>query len=173
MLVDHGIHFHHLEAEHAAVIGDDLHGEMRFAVSGAAPHGGAHAGRIFRIHPIHIERDVITGGTAAGNAQGLFHDGPHAALVNIAHGVHLDARAADVFLLDQVYVAHPDHDAVVRRHLGAPAVQIGEFRRTQAHDGGQGHAVHVAAGRTLRRVDVAVRVHPDQADFLPPPAVEL
>src|ERR1700736_3245738 len=35
VLVDDGIHLHDLEAQHTPVVGDDLHGEVGFAIGGA------------------------------------------------------------------------------------------------------------------------------------------
>src|SRR5580704_4461874 len=94
VLVDHGIHFDNLEADHAAVIGDDLHGEMGFAIGRAAADRSAYAGRVLGINPIHVERNVIAGGAAPGHSQSFFHDGAHAAFVNVAHGKDSDASAA-------------------------------------------------------------------------------
>ena len=71
-----------------------------------------------------------------------------------------------VFLLDRVDVAHADQHAVLRFHLGREVENVAEFRRPQAHHRGQRHAMHVAAGRRFGRVDVGVRVDPDQADVL-------
>ena len=51
-------------------------------------------------------------------------------------------------------------------HLGLETINIGQLRRSQPHDGRQRHAVHVAAGRGLGRVDVGMGVNPDQPDLL-------
>ncbi len=63
-------------------------------------------------------------------------------------------------------VADAHQGAIFRAHFGAEAVEIGERRMEQSHDGAERHAVHVAAGRSFGRVDVAVRVDPHQADAL-------
>src|SRR5438876_9524424 len=97
VFVDDGVDLHDLEAGHAAVVGDDLHGQVGFAVGGAAAHRRAHAGSVFRVDPIHVERDVIAGGAAAGHAQRLFDDGAHAALVNVAHGQHFGSGVDNIF----------------------------------------------------------------------------
>src|SRR5579862_2224931 len=91
VFVDDGIHFDDFEAQHAAVIGNDFHGEVRFAVSSAAADRSAHAGRILRIDPVHVERNVVPGGAAPSQSQRLFHDGAHAALVDVAHREDADA----------------------------------------------------------------------------------
>src|SRR5437016_5204850 len=44
VLVDHRVDFDDFEAEHAAVVGEDLHRQVSFAISCAAAHRGA-AGR--------------------------------------------------------------------------------------------------------------------------------
>src|SRR6478752_249984 len=108
MLVDDGIHFDNFEAQHAAVVGNDLHRKVSFAVGSAPAHGSADCMRVFGIDPVHVERDVVAGSTAPGNAQGFFHDGAHAALVDVAHGEDADAGAPDVFFLDRIDVANAD-----------------------------------------------------------------
>src|SRR5262249_19815879 len=99
-------------------------------------------------------------------AQRFFDHGAHAAFVNIAHGVNLDTGLANVFLLAAIDVAYAHQHAVLRLDLGRETVNVGQVRRAQAHDGSQRHAVHVAAGGSLRRVDVGMRVNPDQPDLL-------
>jgi len=51
-----------------AVVGDDFHRQVRFAISCATADGSAHAGRIFGIDPVHVERNVIAGSAAPGHA---------------------------------------------------------------------------------------------------------
>src|ERR1700728_189814 len=108
MLVDNRIHFDDFEAQHAAVVGNDFHGQMSFAIGRAAADGSAHARSVFGIDPVHIERDVITGGTAAGNAESFLHYGPHTAFIDVAHGEDANAGTAHVFFFDGVDVAHSD-----------------------------------------------------------------
>src|SRR5690348_3376696 len=146
---------------------------MGFAVSGAAPDGSADAGRIFGIDPVHIERDVVAGGAAAGHAEGFFHNGAHAALVDVAHGEDFHSGAADVFFFVRVYVTDADQHAIFRMHLRGKVKDVAQFGRTETHDGGEGHAVYVAAGRGLRRIHVTVSIDPDQSNFLVLFAVEL
>src|SRR6266850_4918980 len=59
VLVDHRIHFYDLEAGHTAMVSDDLHRQVSLTVSSSALHRGADARRVFRIDPIHVERDMI------------------------------------------------------------------------------------------------------------------
>src|SRR5208337_5219743 len=104
-LVDHRIHFHDFEAQHASMVGDDFHGEVRFAISRSAPDRSADAGRVFGIDPIHVERDVIAGGAASGHAESFLHNGAHAAFIDVAHGEDFDSGFADVFFFEVVDVA--------------------------------------------------------------------
>ncbi len=61
-----------------------------------------------------------------------------------------------------------DQHAVFRPHLRRPVVQLGQrVQSAQSHQRSQRHAVDIARGRGLRRVDVRVRVNPDQPDVLP------
>jgi hypothetical protein len=127
VLVDYGVDFDDLEAQEAAVVGEDFHGEMGFAVGGAATDGGADAGGVFGVDPVHVEGDVVAGGAAAGGAKGFFHDGAHAAFVDVAHGVDLgDAGAADVFRFGGVDVADADEDGVFRRDFGRVAKDVSQ-----------------------------------------------
>src|SRR5262245_61613592 len=147
VLVDHRIHFDDFEAQHAAVVRDDLHGEVSFAICGAAPHRCAHAGSVFGIDPVHVEGDVIAGRAASGHAEGFFHDGAHTTLVDIAHGEDFYTRTANVFLLVRVDIANAYQHAILRPHLRREIENVPEFGWPQAHDGRKRHPVHVSAGR--------------------------
>src|SRR6201987_1894984 len=153
--------------------GDDLHGEVSFAIGGAAPYGSAHAGRVFRVDPVHIERDVVASGTAAGHAEGFFHDGAQAALIDVAHGEDFHSGAADGFFFMGVYIADADQHAIFRMHLRRKVKDVAQFSGTETHDGGERHAVDVAAGRGLRRIHVTVSIDPYQSNFLVLPAIKL
>ena len=58
----------------------------------------------------------------------------------------------------------PMSTVCVGKHLGREAADPRELRRLLAEQRRQRHAVHVAAQRRRRRVHVAVRVDPQQAD---------
>src|SRR5712671_566755 len=118
MFVNHWVDLDNLKAGHAAVVGDDLHCQVGFAITGAAPDRCSHARSVFRIDPVHIERDVVAGSVASGNAQRFFNHRTHAAFVNVAHGVNLNAGSLDVFLFAHVHVAHAYEYAVFRMHFG-------------------------------------------------------
>src|SRR5713226_378159 len=100
------------------MVGDDFHGEMGFAIRGAAPDRSADAGRVFGVDPIHVERDVIAGGAASGHAERFFHHGAHTAFVDIAHGEDFDAGFADVFFFKAVHVADAHEDAIFGLYFG-------------------------------------------------------
>src|SRR6266849_5926602 len=142
------------------MVGDDFHGEMGFAIGGAAPDRSANAGRVFRIDPIHIERDVIAGGAAAGHAESFFHHGAHAAFVDVAHGEDFDAGFADVFFFKVIDVADADEHAIFRLYFGREVVDVAEFDGRKAHERGERHAVDVAAGGRVGGVHVGVSVDP-------------
>src|SRR5208337_3408841 len=100
-------------AQHASMVGNDFHGEVRFAIRGAAPDRSADAGRVVGIDPVHVERDVIAGGAASSHAKRFFHDGAHAPFVNVAHGEDFDSGLADVFLFKVVHVADTHEHAIL------------------------------------------------------------
>ena len=66
VLVNDRIHFHDLKTQHASVIRDDLHSQVGFTIRGAAANWSTYSRRIFGIDPIHVERDMVSGGIAAG-----------------------------------------------------------------------------------------------------------
>src|SRR5579884_2138654 len=59
VLVNDRVDLDHLQAEHASVVGDDFHRQVRFAVSRAAPYRSTDPWSIFRVYPVHVQRDVI------------------------------------------------------------------------------------------------------------------
>src|ERR1700677_4709329 len=136
MLVDHGIYFDDLEAQHAAVVGDDFHRQMSFAIGRAAADRGADAGGVFGVDPIHVERDVIAGGAASGHTQRFFHYRSHATLVDVAHGEDADAGAADILFFDGVDVADADQNAVFGMDFGREVEDVGKFGRANAEQRG-------------------------------------
>src|SRR5882672_12717497 len=110
MLVDDRIDFNDFKAGHASVVGDDLHSQVGFTITGATTDRRSHTRSVFWIDPIHVQRDVITGGAASHHAQRLFDDSPHAALVDVAHGVNLDADLVDVFFFAGINITNADHN---------------------------------------------------------------
>src|SRR5271156_6198441 len=129
---------------------------MSFAIGGAAPDRSTDAGRVFGIDPIHVERDVVADGAVSGQAERVFHDGAHAAFVDVAHGEDFDSRFADVFFFKVVDIADADQHAIFGRHFGREVVDLAQFGGTESHERGERHAVHVAAGRGVGRVHVGV-----------------
>src|SRR4029079_5893575 len=167
VLVDYRVHFDDFEAEHAAVVGDDLHGEVGFAVGCAPAHGGCDSGSIFGVDPVHVEGNVVTGGAASGCPQRLFHDGAHSALVDVAHGVDLcHAGPLDVGAFGGIDVPNADKDGVLRGDLGRVAQHVRELLRPHAQQGRPRHSVDVADPGSVGCIDVGVGVDPDVADFL-------
>ena len=101
-----------------AVVGDDFHGEVGFAIGCAAADWSAYAGGVFWVDPIHIEGNVIAGGTVSSDADCGFHYVAHTPLINVTHGEDVDAGTADVFSFDGVNVANAYQHTVVGAHFG-------------------------------------------------------
>src|SRR5215472_10036162 len=80
--------------------------------------------------------------------------------------VNTSTPARRMFSFVGIHVANTNEHAILRPHLGRKVVNVSQFRRPQAHDRGQRHAVHVAAGRGFGGIHVAVRVDPEQPDFV-------
>ena len=57
-----------------------------------------------------------------------------------------------------------DHDDLLGTQLGAGMAEIDQVGVALAGQHGHGHAVNVAGGRRVGRVEVAMRVHPDDAE---------
>jgi hypothetical protein len=155
------------------VVGDDLHGEVRLPISRAALDGCTDTGSVLRVDPVHVERDVVTDGAATRESKRLFHHRAHATFVDVAHRERMNAGTAHVLFFMYVNIADTNQHAVLRRDLRTPVVDIGQLGRTEAHDRAKRHPVHVPAGRRPRRIDVAVRVEPDQPNLLVLAAVKL
>src|SRR5262249_35196651 len=109
-------------------------------------NGSTDAGSIFGVDPIHVERNVVAGGAASGDAQSFFGHRAHAALIDIAHGVDLNAGLLNVFLLAGIDVAHTYQHAALGPHFGRKIEAVGQLRRPKTHDRRQRHTVDVAAG---------------------------
>ena len=155
------------------MVGNNLHGQMRFAIGRSAAHRRAHSRRDLGIDPIHVQRDMVPGCSVSGRAQGLFHYCSHAALVDVAHGIHGHASAANVLPLRGVDLPHPYQHRVLRRNLGRIAENLRQRFRPQSQQRGQRHPMYVARGRSLRRVDVRVGIYPHHPDLLSLAAIEL
>ena len=98
------------------------------------------------------------------------HDPPDAVPVDVVHAESLDAVVAQDLLLAAVHVAQAnvhelgEADALVGAQ---PAEDVGARLGGQAGQEGDGHAVHVAGLGCLGRVDVGVRVDPDDGEVAP------
>src|SRR5260370_20801909 len=149
------------------MIRDYFHGEMRFAISGAAPHWSADARRVFGINPIHVERDVIASGAASSHAESFLHDGAHAAFVDVAHGEDFDPGFADVFFFEVVDVADADEHAIFRLHFGREVVDVTKFGGRKAHDRRERHAVNFGPGGGGGPAYVVVVHDSHHSHFLP------
>ena len=108
---------------------------------------------------------MVTSGVASGEAQRLFHDGAHAALIDVAHGKNLDAGFADVLFFRGVNVSRTHQYAIFGCNFGREIENISEFRWTKPDKRGQRHAVHISTGRSFRSIHVGVGVNPDEADL--------
>ena len=104
------------------------------------------------------------GGAGRGDADGFFHDGTEAALIDVAHGESADAGFPDVGLLHLVDVAEAHDDDAAGVHFRGEVEDVGEFAGAVAGDGGERHAVNVAARAGFWRVHVGMSVEPDEAD---------
>ena len=78
----------------------------------------------------------------------------------------MDAGFLDDFAFLGVEIAGADDDNVAGFGFWLEAEEIDKLGRAVAHDGGEGHAMHVARGRGLWRIHVAVGVEPEVADLL-------
>src|SRR5207253_4256960 len=115
--------------------------------------GSANAGRIGGIDEIHIQADGDTGGIVHGVLEGFGHHVAQAALVNVAHSEDVNAGFLDDFAFLGVEIARADDDDVARLGFWLEAEEIDKLGRAVAHDGGEGHAMHVDRGRGIWRID--------------------
>ena len=143
-------------------LGDDLHREVRLAVRQAAAHRRADARRVLRVDDVHVEarRGRIRPRRVC---ERLAHARLDADSVDLAHREHLRVEPAEQLAL------------AVRRASGRRRARCARLDRRQrppvacergtaeTECGGEHHSVHVPARRRRRRVQVAVRVDPDDA----------
>ncbi len=85
-----------------------------------------------------------------------------AVAIDVLHREDVHARRADAILLALVEIPDADEHGVLGQHRRRRADRR-ELRRFLPEQRRERHAVHVAAGRRLGRVHVAVRVDPDEA----------
>ena len=109
----------------------------------------------------------------AGERNRLLGDGRDAVAIDVLHREDVHARLTDDLLFAFVEIADADEDGVLGQHLRREAADPRQLGGLGAEQRRERHAVDVAAGRTRRRVHVAVRVDPDQADRLLLPADEI
>src|SRR5208283_6008944 len=119
----------------------------------STPDWRADARSILGVDPVQIKRNMVADRAASRQAQRFFHNGAHAALVNVAHGEDMHTRLANVLALMVVHVANAEQYTVVGLYLGTEAIQIGKRRWKQPHDRAQRHTMHIAARRAVGRVD--------------------
>src|ERR1700750_2322724 len=98
---------------------------MGFAIGRPTADRRAHTGRVLGVDPVHVERNMIARSSSPRGTQSLFHDGAHASLVDVAHGVDLaDAGAANVGSLCRVDIAHTDEDGIFRCDLWRESADV-------------------------------------------------
>ena len=85
----------------------------------------------------------------------------------------MNAGPADVLPFRRIHIADSDEHGILRRDLGRIPEDVAELFRAETEQRCERHAVHVAGRRCVRRVDVGVRVDPENADLLVLPPVEL
>ena len=101
---------------------------------------------------------------APGQLQGPFGDGRHAETVDVPHREDVDAGRDHPAALGGVEVADADEDGAGGLDRGGRPADGGELAGLRSQQRGERHAVDVAAGARIRRVHVAVRVDPEQAE---------
>src|SRR5580658_3440456 len=112
--INHRIYFNDFKRNHRLAVRDHLHCEVSFAVGDAAANGSADAGRVARVHEVHIEADGDSVGVVTCKFDCLAHHFAQAALVDVAHGEDMYAGILDEAALLRVKVAHADQHDVAR-----------------------------------------------------------
>ena len=120
------------------------------------PTPGANIG----IDRVEVEAHVQEG-RAVQVLQRLAHRALETVAVDVAHREHLHPEPPDQFSLRRVERAHTDEcDPLERRRRPGLAR---EHVAGGAERGGERHPVHVAGGRALGQVEIAVRVDPQHS----------
>nr|POE93675.1 hypothetical protein CFP56_19687 [Quercus suber] len=167
-LLQAGVDLDEVEGDEAAGAVDALGDEVALAQGQAAADGGAGGGGPHGVEGVDVEGEV-DGGVGADPGEGHVHDAADAVAVDVVHAEGADAVLAQQPLLAAVDVAQADvHELgggdVVQGRVEPAEGRIGGVGR-EAGEEGERHAVDVAAVARLRRVDVGVRVDPDDSEL--------
>lgn len=128
-----------------------------------ATDGRARAGGHQGVQRIDVEREV-DGGVVADVAQRHLHHPPDAVPVNVVHAEGANAMLSQDQLLPPVHVPQADVDQLLdaEQVLGLqPPEHILSCLLGQPREERNRHAVHIPAVAALGRVDVGVRIDPD------------
>ena len=104
--------------------------------------------------PVPVEASAIARSAMRGDA----------VAIDVLHREDVDARARMRAFSSVVEIPDAERARCVRAAPTATSRSPHSSRRLAAEQRRQRHAVHVSASRRRRRIHVAVRVHPDQAE---------
>lgn len=156
--------------------GDQLAGLMHtlcdivpFSEGQTSAHGRARRWRPLRIQRVDVKGEMDRR-IRPDVTEGHFHDAADTVAIDVMHAEGSDSVFAEDLFLAAVDVAEADVDEFGEADelVGSqPAEDVALVRGGEAGQEGDGHAVDVAGVGRFRRVDVGVRVDPDDGDFSP------
>ena len=163
--VERGVQFHQVQRAELSRVRDHFHAQLRFAVRGAAPDGGAHTGSDVGVKKVDVEADMQVG-VSVHRAQRQLHRLAHAHFVDVAHVEDVEIDIVHQLLLPFVYAADADlaHPFWIDRGNGA--ADFDQRARPDAAQAGHRHAMDVAAWRQGVGVEVGMRIEPQNAQGL-------
>src|SRR5581483_1394871 len=125
--IQHGIHLDDVKAGQTPAVGEQLHGEVRFAIRHPPWYGRADSGGVGWVNHVEVERRPDGGGVARRGRDRFRHHGPHAPLVNCPHGPGRNRPLRDVLTLGVVEIADSHERDVAGAHGGGGG-ETGEGR---------------------------------------------
>eukprot|EP00760_Papus_ankaliazontas_P028342 PhM_4_TR3649/c0_g1_i1/m.80348 len=165
--VEVGVDLHDVHRAQQVRLGQRLAQVPHLAIGEPALGLRAGAGREHRVDGVDIEGEVdraVVVGVDAG--QRHLHHLTDAVLVDVVHGVHLDAAAAHHGGLRGIDIAQGNEAEAMLRDVLLEPLKPGQLPLEPAQHMCGGHAVVVARRRRLGRVAVTVGIDPHDAELL-------
>src|SRR5690349_2340788 len=116
-----------------------------------------------RIESVQIEVNVHCLHAAAESAQGRAEQWPHSTFPDLMGWNLLHARLVENFLLFGIDVPHAGEDHVFRWQASEPGDRFAEAPPAVASRDCEAHAIKETTDRSIRRVELTVRIEPEHA----------
>src|SRR5918996_5174113 len=104
-------------------------------------------------------------GSIAGDSDCLFNYLSHSTLIQLRHGKHLDSETFDNVPFPRIYAPGADDCCVFWIQLRRETCYMRELLRAFSKKRSQRHTVNISGRACLWRVDICVRIQPDDSNL--------